>query len=181
MFSNDPTLFPIVNNQNPKPKRQPKTFVFTNAYTPTPTPSDDENEESPTPKYSPRESSYRAGWNYSDVVMLNVGGKEFLTLQKTLKTSEYLYKRVIGQAKNEDVYFDENGNIFIDRDPFIFKIILQYLRDRTHGNMDVAISNLTTICSVNKISLQLIMIEAEFYVIQELIEKLANKVVLNEK
>ncbi|KAG2389628.1 hypothetical protein C9374_014188 [Naegleria lovaniensis] len=69
------------------------------------------------------------------VVKLNVGGKLFQTTSKTLKKSEilyYLYRSANSQKKKEnsiEAVTDENGVIFIDRDPKYFIHVLNYLRD----------------------------------------------------
>lgn len=54
----------------------------------------------------------------NDVVTINVGGKIFKTKRSTLKQSPYF----IGKMNKKNV------NIFVDRDPKLFRYILNYLR-----------------------------------------------------
>lgn len=67
----------------------------------------------------------------SRIVYLNVGGKKFTTFVSTLEKTPYnsiLYKLV--NTKHKQV--DKDGNLFLDRDPNLFEIILNALRqDKT--------------------------------------------------
>ncbi|EKX36102.1 hypothetical protein GUITHDRAFT_117772 [Guillardia theta CCMP2712] len=75
-----------------------------------------------------------SGWNYVDVdslgpiVSLNVGGRLFTASKDTLMRvkDSYLAGILMGRLP---VSRDKEGNIFIDRDPKKFKLILSYLRD----------------------------------------------------
>ncbi|CAD6198434.1 unnamed protein product [Caenorhabditis auriculariae] len=59
-------------------------------------------------------------------VTLNVGGQLFYTRRSTLanRGENELYKIYSGQTMAES-----NGTYFIDRDPTLFRYILNYLRD----------------------------------------------------
>ncbi|KAK6020017.1 K+ channel tetramerization domain protein [Ostertagia ostertagi] len=56
-------------------------------------------------------------------IVLNVGGTKFSTSEATLKS----------RPASEDCFFTtldySKGEVFIDRDPTLFKYILNYLRD----------------------------------------------------
>ncbi|EYC09464.1 hypothetical protein Y032_0060g3132 [Ancylostoma ceylanicum] len=58
-----------------------------------------------------------------DIVVLNVGGKKFSTTAETLRSTK----------AGDHTYFTNldcsQGEIFIDRDPTVFKYILNYLRE----------------------------------------------------
>jgi hypothetical protein len=57
-------------------------------------------------------------------VTLNVGGKTFVTTEKTLEKSSVLHKLVSSKSR----YYP----IFIDRSPKAFTHVLDYLRDNNH-------------------------------------------------
>ncbi len=65
----------------------------------------------------------------SDIVRVNVGGTVFTTRRSTLCAVEGSFLEAMFSGRfPEDI--DENGCIFIDRDPTHFGIILNWLRDR---------------------------------------------------
>nr|ACO15723.1 BTB/POZ domain-containing protein KCTD3 [Caligus clemensi] len=93
------------------------------------------------------------------VIDLNVGGSLFSTSRSTLTSipdtffSALLSDRIASAR-------DKNGAIFIDRDPDLFKIILNYLRTRCIiGNLEKPV-------------LKALLYEAEFYSLEPLIRKL---------
>ena len=61
------------------------------------------------------------------IIKLNVGGKKFMTTAETLTSKGNNFFSGIVQSKIP-IEKDENGYIFIDRDPKYFNIILTYLR-----------------------------------------------------
>lgn len=63
-----------------------------------------------------------------DIVKLNVGGTVFTTLKATLmsQSNSILTRMLSGKYK---IPRDEQGYIFIDRDPGMFSYILSYMRD----------------------------------------------------
>ena len=73
-----------------------------------------------------------------EFIELNVGGKVFCTLRSTLLNNEWSKKggsttktSLFSMAERmgmESLIRDHNGRIFIDRDPQLFEIILQFLR-----------------------------------------------------
>ncbi|KIH45685.1 K+ channel tetramerization domain protein [Ancylostoma duodenale] len=59
----------------------------------------------------------------SDIIVLNVGGKKFSTTLETLtstKPGDHTYFTSLDYSK---------GEVFIDRDPTVFKYILNFLRE----------------------------------------------------
>uniref|UniRef100_A0A914E615 Uncharacterized protein n=1 Tax=Acrobeloides nanus TaxID=290746 RepID=A0A914E615_9BILA len=92
------------------------------------------------------------------IIKLNVGGENFSTLQSTLTSipDSYFTRLLSGEAT---CYTDETGAIFLDRDPVLFRKILQFLR--THS-----------ISSFTGIDKKLIRDEVEFYGITPLLEYL---------
>jgi len=67
---------------------------------------------------------------HANFIRINVGGTVFTTRKSTLARFSGTYLAVIasGNFKEE---FDEDGNVFIDRDPKHFQSILNFLRDPT--------------------------------------------------
>jgi hypothetical protein len=101
----------------------------------------------------------------SPIVHLNVGGTRFTTSRQTLLgggnphggTDTFFTSLLSGRISSQR---DENGAIFIDRDPDLFKVILNYLRTRTlstSGGMDV----------------KQVLHEAEYYGIAPLVKQLS--------
>lgn len=67
------------------------------------------------------------------ILEFNVGGEQFDTLLSTIKTKEQNYLMEITSdesVKEGRCLIDEDGCVFIDRDPHMFKYILKYLRKR---------------------------------------------------
>jgi hypothetical protein len=110
----------------------------------------------------------------ADIIQLNVGGTRFATSRQTLT-------QVLADAdadtdadvasQVQDTFFtgllsgriqtsrDEQGAIFIDRDPDLFRLVLSYLRNHTIAFDDVNFKELRH--------------EAEFYGIAPLVKKLS--------
>ncbi|XP_078407037.1 BTB/POZ domain-containing protein KCTD16-like isoform X2 [Cetorhinus maximus] len=69
-----------------------------------------------------------------EVVELNVGGQVYFTRLSTLTSlPNSVLGRMFGQKRNSggpDLARDNRGRFFIDRDGFLFRYILDYLRDR---------------------------------------------------
>lgn len=63
----------------------------------------------------------------SDIVNLNVGGKRFSTSKTTLTQVAETFFTSLLSGRIQSLR-DEHGAIFIDRDPELFSIILNYLR-----------------------------------------------------
>ena len=66
----------------------------------------------------------------SNVINLNVGGQRFSTSKNTLLSSlqgeETFFSSLVSGRIPSDT--DEDGSYFIDRDPTLFRLILNYLR-----------------------------------------------------
>ncbi|CAF0896095.1 unnamed protein product [Brachionus calyciflorus] len=88
-------------------------------------------------------------------IQLNIGGKLFVTTQRTLEKSQY-FKDYFSRN-----YCDMNNEIFIDRDPKLFEYILHYLR-RIEYNEVLEVSGSIDLNQLNK--------EAKFYKIPQLID-----------
>lgn len=93
----------------------------------------------------------------SEIVNLNVGGKRFSTSRQTLSwiPDTFFTALLSGRISSQR---DENGAIFIDRDPKLFGIILNYLR-----NKDIDLKH----CDIKALRH-----EAEYYNISPLILRL---------
>ncbi|KAK0181906.1 hypothetical protein PV327_000090 [Microctonus hyperodae] len=95
--------------------------------------------------------------NIGDIIHLNVGGTRFSTSRQTLTWipdsffTALLSNRITSRR-------DETGALFIDRDPKIFSIILNYLRTR-----DIDLKN---------VDIRTLKHEAEYYGITPLIKRL---------
>ena len=71
--------------------------------------------------------------SFPDVVELNVGGQVYYTRHSTLVSSPgSLLGRIFSSKKDaaHDLARDPKGRYFIDRDGFLFRYVLDYLRDR---------------------------------------------------
>lgn len=92
-----------------------------------------------------------------DIIHLNVGGKRFSTSKETLTwvTDSFFTSLLSGRISSLK---DEKGAIFIDRDPALFAVILNYLRTK-----EVDLSNVDIGCLKN---------EAEYYGIKPLVRRL---------
>ncbi len=71
----------------------------------------------------------------SDTVILDVGGRRFKTTKITLCNAEYFYNLFNDSSPTEE-------DIFIDRDPGIFKHVLRLLRDSSYAYPEKYISEL---------------------------------------
>ncbi|KAI9348852.1 BTB/POZ protein [Pilaira anomala] len=91
----------------------------------------------------------------SFIVKLDVGGTIYRTTLDTLVESEYLFNLVNGGWMEGS---SEQNNIFIDRDGFLFRYILLYLR--------------TGEVSIEKNHRESLKNEAEFYLLPELTRKI---------
>ncbi|KAL5008364.1 hypothetical protein ScPMuIL_013945 [Solemya velum] len=93
-----------------------------------------------------------------DVINLNVGGTRFSTSRQTLTwvTDSFFTSMLSGRILSLK---DENGAIFIDRDPLLFSVILKFLRTKEVDLSDINVSTLKH--------------EAEFYGITPLVRRLA--------
>ncbi|KAJ8045657.1 BTB/POZ domain-containing protein KCTD3 [Holothuria leucospilota] len=98
-------------------------------------------------------TSYSSG----DIIKLNIGGTRFSTSKQTLLSvpDSFFSSLVSGRIPSVK---DEEGAIFIDRDPTIFAPILLYLRTKEVKLKDVDVQSLKS--------------EAEFYGIAPLVKKL---------
>ena len=99
-----------------------------------------------------------------DRIVVNVGGKLFPTFRSTLTMkSTYFSKRLSGR------FSDDAGDseIIVDRDHEPFSIILSYLRS---GELSVQPDQLT---------LRLVLIEADFYGIDQLVDMVRDKCYCN--
>ncbi|XP_017849711.1 BTB/POZ domain-containing protein KCTD3 [Drosophila busckii] len=94
----------------------------------------------------------------SDLVNLNVGGKRFCTSRQTLTWVPDTFFTALLSGRISSLR-DEHNAIFIDRDPTIFSIILNYLRTK-----DIDIKN----CEIRALRH-----EAEYYGITPLVKRLA--------
>ncbi|XP_034963908.1 BTB/POZ domain-containing protein KCTD16 [Zootoca vivipara] len=80
----------------------------------------------------PREQS-TAAQSYPEVIELNVGGQVYFTRLSTLTgiPQTLLWKMFTSKRESaNDLAKDSKGRIFIDRDGFLFRYILDYLRDK---------------------------------------------------
>ncbi len=106
---------------------------------------------------------------HSSILHLNVGGTRFSTSRQTLLNSGASARTASSQHQHETFFTallsgrvgclrDEDGAIFIDRDPDLFRVILNYLRTRT--------------LSLQGADVKQLLHEAEYYGIQSLVKQL---------
>ncbi|XP_074037505.1 BTB/POZ domain-containing protein KCTD3 isoform X2 [Leptinotarsa decemlineata] len=94
---------------------------------------------------------------FGDILQLNVGGKRFSTSRQTLTSIPDTFFTALLSGRISSLR-DEKGAIFIDRDPKIFSIILNYLRTRE--------------IELNGTDLRTLRHEAEYYNIAPLLRRL---------
>ena len=112
-----------------------------------------------------------------EIINLNVGGTKFSTSKQTLtqvqdtfftgEEGNPLFLRINNKRRpfsgllsgRIQTYKDDTGAIFIDRDPQLFRIILNYLRNRS--------------LSLDDVNLKELKHEAEYYGIAPLVKKLS--------
>ena len=63
-------------------------------------------------------------------IVLNVGGKEFITLRSTVASNPVLADHVARAEANKEIMPGASKSVFIDRDPSHFAFLLQYLRNQ---------------------------------------------------
>ncbi|KAK9892287.1 hypothetical protein WA026_019094 [Henosepilachna vigintioctopunctata] len=93
----------------------------------------------------------------ADILHLNVGGKKFSTSRQTLTSIPDTFFTALLSGRISSLR-DEKGCIFIDRDPKIFSLILNYLRTRE--------------IDLNGVNLRIVRHEAEYYNIAPLVKRL---------
>ncbi|XP_017475811.1 PREDICTED: BTB/POZ domain-containing protein KCTD3 [Rhagoletis zephyria] len=96
--------------------------------------------------------------HYGDLVNLNVGGQRFSTSRQTLTWIPDTFFTALLSGRISSLR-DETGAIFIDRDPALFSIILNYLRTK-----DIDIKN----CEIRALRH-----ESEYYGLTPLVKRLA--------
>ncbi|XP_074551200.1 BTB/POZ domain-containing protein KCTD12.1 [Halichoeres trimaculatus] len=70
------------------------------------------------------------GSAFSEIVELNVGGQVYVTRHKTLvAVPDSLLWTMFNKKSPRDLARDSKGRFFLDRDGFLFRYILDYLRD----------------------------------------------------
>eukprot|EP00092_Neocalanus_flemingeri_P020181 GFUD01021852.1.p1 GENE.GFUD01021852.1~~GFUD01021852.1.p1 ORF type:complete len:711 (-),score=193.62 GFUD01021852.1:199-2331(-) len=94
----------------------------------------------------------------TEIIHLNVGGRRFSTSRQTLTQVQDTFFTGLLSGRIQTLK-DEQGAIFIDRDPELFRLILNYLRNRSLAFDDVNFKDLRH--------------EAEFYGIAPLVKKLS--------
>lgn len=102
--------------------------------------------------------------NDDEIVKINVGGKCSTTFRSTLLRFSHsiLARMITGQIP---LRRDQDGNFFLDRDPNIFKYILDFLRSSKVVLSDEQMSGI----------LPQLMQEAEYFMIDPLIDELRHR------
>ncbi|KAH8855059.1 BTB/POZ domain-containing protein KCTD3 [Schistosoma japonicum] len=93
-----------------------------------------------------------------DIVNLNVGGRKFSTSRNTLLWNKNSFFSILLDGALPTMR-DESGAIFIDRDPDMFSVILNYLR--------------TGELNLNGVDITSLKNEAQFYALDSLVRKLS--------
>ncbi|XP_034042666.1 BTB/POZ domain-containing protein KCTD12.1 [Thalassophryne amazonica] len=74
--------------------------------------------------------SGRADSPFSEIIELNVGGQVYVTRHKTLvAVPDSLLWNMFSKSSPKELARDSKGRFFLDRDGFLFRYILDYLRD----------------------------------------------------
>ncbi|XP_056145696.1 BTB/POZ domain-containing protein KCTD12.1 isoform X2 [Lampris incognitus] len=75
-------------------------------------------------------SGAESGSPFSDIIELNVGGQVYVTRHTTLvAVPDSLLWTMFSKKSPKDLARDSKGRFFLDRDGFLFRYILDYLRD----------------------------------------------------
>ena len=98
---------------------------------------------------------------FSDIVTLDIGGTRFEILEDTVKKSEF-FAKVLKDRKDRRIK-QSDGSVFIDRDPFHFRHILNYLRNDRVPQF------------LSKTDIEQLTEEANFYQLTDMIELLNPK------
>jgi hypothetical protein len=99
----------------------------------------------------------------SSIIILNVGGKKFSTSLSTLRSIQgTFFDTMFGERWNPRPL--EDGSYFIDRDPKVFRYILNFLRD---GTIDLDLLSASEAKAIEK--------DASFYQIPSLLALLATR------
>ncbi|XP_051559466.1 BTB/POZ domain-containing protein KCTD12-like [Myxocyprinus asiaticus] len=70
--------------------------------------------------------------HFTEIIELNVGGQVYVTRHSTLlSVPNSLLWTMFSQKKPTELTTDSKGRFFLDRDGFLFRYILDYLRDQT--------------------------------------------------
>lgn len=68
---------------------------------------------------------------FPDIIELNVGGQVYITRYSTLTSvPDSLLWKMFSQKSSKNLARDTKGRFFIDRDGFLFRYILDYMRDQ---------------------------------------------------
>lgn len=84
----------------------------------------------------------------TEVVTLNIGGCFYQTSKETLRKNNTYFRALVENSNCEDV-------IFVDRDPYLFRYILNWLRG-------------TTVLPDDTISLKELLMESDFYCMEDM-------------
>ncbi|XP_066571477.1 BTB/POZ domain-containing protein KCTD8 [Amia ocellicauda] len=69
--------------------------------------------------------------SFPDIVELNVGGQVYITRYSTLTSvPDSLLGEMFGRKSSKGLARDTKGRFFVDRDGFLFRYILDYMRDQ---------------------------------------------------
>eukprot|EP01084_Bolivina_argentea_P030072 55767_1 len=124
------------------------------------------NSDSLNPSLDSDESKQQSDDN--KIISLQVGERKYMTRISTLKNSGngYFSSLFAGNFASNESY---NGSFFIDRDGDLFYYILQYLRS---GTLIISSNDTNT----NTEIFQKLLIEAQFYMINSLVEYIKSKI-----
>jgi hypothetical protein len=95
---------------------------------------------------------------YKEIICLNVGGKRFCTSRQTLTSISDTFFTALLSGRISSLR-DSSGAIFVDRDPKLFSIILNYMRTRQ-------------LFDIKDCNLDILKHESEFYGITPLVKRL---------
>lgn len=102
---------------------------------------------------------------FSDIIHLNVGGRKFSTSRNTLLWSGNSFFSILLSGRLPS-FKDEQGSFFIDRDPDLFGVILNYLRTgelSISGTDPVVLKNEALFYGLNSLVEKLSLCEENFY------------------
>lgn len=92
----------------------------------------------------------------TEIVTLNIGGVLYQTSKETLSKGNNYFRALVEHTNCEDV-------VFVDRDPSLFRYILNWLRG-------------TNMLPDDTLSLKELLMEADFYCMEEMKTEIASKI-----
>ena len=93
------------------------------------------SQRAETSSLTPHHVEIREDTPNDTIVPLNVGGLGFMTTLGTLRKYPDSFLGAMFSGRHSNLKRDETGAVFLDRDPMLFGIVLQFLRQGVHARV----------------------------------------------